>query len=625
MPTCSTGADHVDVSLIAIEVEAFRNFAGRAELRVADLPPGLHLVRGINRANPRLGSNGSGKSTFFSDAVSWCLDGKTAGGLRTTDVRSWLTKKAPRVALTLRAGDGEVVVQRGPRATELSIGGEVVGQEDVYALVGTPAITRAVVWGQGQPLFFDLPPRDKMALLSDTLGLERWDMRAEAASARAGRLEVAAAELDGELRGLEAAMDGAADDLRGARARADEWGADHAERIKRAGERASAALEGRDRAEAALGEVDFAADAAGTTAKDMRASVDELDAKIREMHAISGRAGGALAAARQRAEQVERQLEALGGNSARCPTCGRVLPRADSAQARRDLKVELKARGADVARAAREAEDLDAELTRDEDLRASIGARARDLEADEERLASERRSAQRTASDARAELMAAEEALSAIEAEGNPHRDATQRARSRLKAAKRDLAAGEERAKKYAASIERARFWARGFRDVRLMIVDEFLDDLRGTTAAVLEDLGLGGWEVDYATERETKSGTVQRALRVSVRAPGSPDGVRWEVYSGGEGQRLRLAGALALGEALLGHAGVRVDFRVLDEPTRGLSPEGVRDLTEMLSAYAEEAGLRLFYVDHQSVDGLTFASAITVEGEPGGATVRTE
>ena len=138
----------------------------------------------------------------------------------------------------------------------------------------------------------------------------------------------------------------------------------------------------------------------------------------------------------------------------------------------------------------------------------------------------------------------------------------------------------------------------------------------------MLDGLGLGDWSVDYATERETKSKTTQRALTTTVRSPSAPDGVRWEVYSGGERQRLRLAGALALSEVLLAHAGVSLDFRVLDEPTRGLSSEGVRDLVEVLGDYAERGGLKIFLIDHVAQEGASFSSMITVENSADGAEV---
>jgi ABC-type uncharacterized transport system ATPase subunit len=69
----------------------------------------------------------------------------------------------------------------------------------------------------------------------------------------------------------------------------------------------------------------------------------------------------------------------------------------------------------------------------------------------------------------------------------------------------------------------------------------------------------------------------------------------------------------LALSEVLLGHANIEIDLEVLDEPTKHLSDEGVRDLGEMLAARAEQIERRILYIDHSAYEGSQFASTITV------------
>ena len=72
----------------------------------------------------------------------------------------------------------------------------------------------------------------------------------------------------------------------------------------------------------------------------------------------------------------------------------------------------------------------------------------------------------------------------------------------------------------------------------------------------------------------------------------------------------------------LLAHAGVQIDLRVLDEPTRSLSREGVVDLCDLLADYAERAGLTIYYVDHQAVESAAFASTTTIVNDAQGARV---
>ena len=69
-----------------------------------------------------------------------------------------------------------------------------------------------------------------------------------------------------------------------------------------------------------------------------------------------------------------------------------------------------------------------------------------------------------------------------------------------------------------------------------------------------------------------------------------------------------RLAGALALSEVLMSHAGADLDFRVLDEPTRGMGGSGVDDLCDLLANYARDAGLRILFIDHLARESAAFA-----------------
>ncbi len=102
--------------------------------------------------------------------------------------------------------------------------------------------------------------------------------------------------------------------------------------------------------------------------------------------------------------------------------------------------------------------------------------------------------------------------------------------------------------------------------------------------------------------------------LQVLIDSPGSVGKVRWQSFSGGERQRLRLIGGLALSEVLLNHAAIQVDLEILDEPTRHLSAEGIRSLCETLPLRAERLERRTFYIDHQAVESVNFSTVTTVQ-----------
>lgn len=609
----------MNLSVLSEEGENFRQFARKFTLQLGSRQPGLHRIHGDNRTNERMGANDAGKSQTLN-ALCWCLTGKTVDGRPTTSVQPWGSKKKPRVAVRLDRDGKQHVVERVPGGQGLTLDGKTVGQEDLEALTGLShaLLTQAVIMGQGQSLFFDLKPAEKMALLSDTLGWGRWDRRAEAASARARKLEARLAELTGELRGLEAARDGAQDALGAAQERATRWGEERAGKLE---ETRQAARAGRVRADSLRerrDEAALAADKAGTAAKLLRPDVEASQAAMRECEELGRTAASENEQARRELKKLEAQLAQFSG--ATCPTCGQAVTKKNATEHSRKLRGQITSLRKTISTSEESIKLYQADADRvEQDITADLG-KLQTLEKDEERAESEQRSLDRELAAAQAEAAAAEKALAELEEEANPHREAVAQARRSLAQAKKDHAALEERCNKVEASAERARFWVKGFKDIQLSLVDEVLVDLTETTAAMLEALGVGDWEASYKTERETKSGTTQRALHVDVAAPTS-DGPRgWGDWSGGASQRLRLAGALALSEVLLAHAGLRVDVRFLDEPTRSLSPEGVEDLCRCLADYAEEAGLRVYLIDHMAIDSTIFASNTLVVRDETGA-----
>lgn len=611
------------ICLSRIEVEAFKNFADTSTLDVASLPVGLHMVRGRNLVSKQLGSNGSGKSSFFSDAPTWCLSGQTSGGLKTTDVRSWLTKGRPRVALTLQSGKEEITIQRGPRATDLSVNGRAVSQDEVDALDGLNHTIRcqAIFMGQGAPLFLDLTPRDKMGVLSDALGLERWEARAQAASARGRALEERARMHQGKISGLETARNHAQEALTSAHSASSGWAEEHIRQLEKLRLTARQARARADELEERRKKESLTWDTVGTQAQLLRPSVESARTELRTRQMEVRGVRGEIASVRRAIEDAEKKLAAFA-ELGECPTCGQAVTKKDAARHAAELRADVAQRRKLVSQLEKSESVHNNTISLLEARLSNEEPRLKKLEADETRTGDALRLLERGVGEAQGQATAAEKLLEQVESEENPHRSAAQEARNRLDELVRALQEEEEVLKRVQSSAERAQFWARGFREIRLGVIDSVVADLTDTTSEVLDGLGIGDWEVRYTTEQETKSGSIQRALVATVRSPSAPEGIHWESYSGGERQRLRLAGALALSEVLLAHAGSSLDYRVLDEPTRGLSREGVRDLIEVLNDYAQRSKLKIFYIDHTSEDSSQFESVITVIGRPDGAVV---
>lgn len=183
-----------------------------------------------------------------------------------------------------------------------------------------------------------------------------------------------------------------------------------------------------------------------------------------------------------------------------------------------------------------------------------------------------------------------------------------------------DQAVEEQRLSKAQERHERYKYWVTGFKEIRLKLIDDVLLELEIATNRHAEGLGLHGWSIQFATERETVAGTVSRGFTTVLRSPEFAEPVPWESYSGGEAQRWQLACAFALAEVLLGRGGIVPNIEVLDEPTQHLSQQGIDDLLSHLKDRASALGRAIYFIDHRSLDRGSFDGMLTVTKDTGGS-----
>lgn len=614
------------LAFLDLVVADFKSFRGEHRFNLDAFDAGLHFISGDNRDEPRLGPNGAGKSALLVDALTWCLYGKTPGGLRNPDVRPWQRAKVgdTYVAVTLKLDADTVKVERStsPQRNSFEIDGKP--GDDIAKLIGLnfDLFCNTIVLAQGQPLFFDLPPRDKMQLFVDVLELDRWDQRSLRASTRVTELEREAAQADGELTGISGQLKQTETLLKTAQVQSSEWDA----RWLKADVESEATLaklaQDYERIRAKAGAADLASDTAGVKLKERRKEVDEQLAMVRDVQIMRTETQAEMRQVANQIAAVKADLKVFG-DAVDCPICGEPIRK--GSQIDKHLR-ELKAKLADLAKAAGKLAATD-----DHNNRALLDEERRLLEGRKE-IAGLEKQAFAAEADVRlyaprlaavqAEITAMERDRLRLKQEVNPHQEQI----GKLKRDQRKL--GERRDKLseeievLTRAVERNKFWVKGFKDIRLMVIEDVLQELELTSNAMLAEVGLVDWQVRYDIEKETKAGTVQRGLNVSIISPQSRNPVRWESWSGGEGQRLRLVGALALSDVLLAGAGIDPDAEILDEPTRHLSLEGVRDLCDYLAERAEQLGRRTWLIDHMAVESSQFASVVTIVKDGGGSKI---
>lgn len=598
-----------------MDIVDFKEFRGEHRIDFDKLGLGVHFIAGWNYVEPRLGSNGAGKSTIW-DALVWCLYGKTVAGLKGPDVKTWGGKEHAFVRVMIESDEGEkALIVRSTKTNGLWIDGKLVEQAEIDRIIGMTydIFLLAIVHGQGEALFLDLKPSVKMERLSEALDLDRWEARSAAARKAVQALDVKRAEMDGQIKELDRTAVAADAALVSMETQSAAWDADQAKIGRDNDKLLKEARKALAHAAGEMGNYDLALDGAETEARDTRKRKAKLEPQYQKCMGAVGAASAAMSVLMD-----ERQRLANDDRPENCPTCGQKI--GANKQHRQHIAARMKA--------------LDGEVEVARGVNSSCVLAAADLDKQIAKLAKELRGFEDKADDARDNLTRARSRHSEIEAnikalesavvkyamEQNPYSKMLKDAKTQLRrisGLQDDL-----EAMILAAEVKRERiaYWVPGFKNVRLYLLQEVLEELTAVTQTLLPRIGLEGWIVDYAMERETQAGKVLPGLNVNIFKPGAERAQKWESFSGGEGQRLRIVGSVALGQVLLRRVGVECDLCVLDEPTKHLSAEGVADMIDFLAELGRDH--QVFYIDHTARPTNRFRKGLRIEKHPEGSLI---
>lgn len=572
---------------------------------------GLHFVRGRNDVNKRLGANGVGKSTLFA-AACWALYGRTPDGLRNTDIEPWTAdKKNSFVSVTFSLDGNEHKITRKTHPSILTFDGKDVSQEfiDKRLCMNFTTFTNSVLAGQDRQLFLDRTPSDKLTLFSEVLDLDRWKERSKHASETVARLSNEIDVLEKLVSTHETELVALTSSIVGLKRRSENFDAEITEKVtqcrKELKKEQRRVDELKPRCEQAQLDLEQSMEyksiqeqleAARSDLRVVERNKVEFELKI--SHAIRERNDKTLALQELRAAKT-------------CPTCKQKIHRGDTLNRRKEIKRQVAQLSKIISASVppRTLEAIDEFQAKIDKLTKEFMRRQKVVDAAQSVVST----IAPDLAQAKQRVYALTEDIKEIETRENPYFDQYNKARRERKH-KQDL---------YGAQMKdlilkrrqhtRTKFWIKGFKDIRLMIVHETLQELELATNAILEEFGLIGWEIRYDVEKETKAGTIKRGMNVSILSPYNNKPVKWESWSGGEKQRLRLLGTFALSDVLLNRAGIEPSFEIFDEQSKFLSPEGVSDLVDVLADRAARSNKSIFLIDHTTIESSRFASTTTI------------
>ena len=600
----------------------FKSFSGEHSFTLPT-NPGLYLVAG---------DNGAGKSSLFVDAVVWCLYGKSSRGLKGPKVATWEGKDTTRVTLQLSLdGEKDLWICRDHNPNFLGYTATLedtlikIEQRELEGMIGISyeGFLASVVFDQSGAKFLDLAPALRLKLLSSVLDLDSWDEYIERAKSKVKDIGGAVEALRRDEVSKQTAIDLLEREIKQAKLSSQQWEAEGMADLSKEIETRQSELVVLDKER---GELLAEAD---KITRDME-EVSDQRLKLEDEHQVLSKAFRSVDARLHDAGAAVEELQAdIKGiedyTEKRCPTCGQVI-------------------GTEVANALKDStlkeityleNMLDVHLDEAEGLSVCMKDLSQRTGTCEVTLASLRGKERKVQGDIAARELQIEGLtgeLAGLEQEvkdrGDPFTHETNPFSEQIARLSGDLEFEKVRLQTvqgYVTAMERFlrihQFWVNNFKVFKLAILDKNILYLENRVNAVLGMLGLPTWQMKFGVIRETASGNTRNEIVVDIFSPNNRDPVRYESWSGGETQRLRLAVAMAISELVHDGAGHEHSFEVFDEPSSWLSEQGINELLQTLKDRAQDFGLMTFIIDHRQLE-FGFTGSINVVKNDSGSSI---
>jgi DNA repair exonuclease SbcCD ATPase subunit len=591
------------IELARLRLSRFGTFTEPAEIDLGG-PHGLVFIGGRNEVDTKLQGNGVGKSTLF-DAVTFALYGRTADGARGPDLVSWNAYgDGATLNLQLRRDGFPYTINRTIKPNSLTLqrrGDEArpVEQHVIDDLLGRnfDAYMVSAHHAQAVPSFLDLGPTAQLDLLSDLLSLDRYVRAADLAHDRTKEqqreiddISLAIAKRRGQLIVLEDRQDEIINKetkylrerfqfLRGVDREISSW---------------------RKQIDVLNRKLKDVTDRMAYVKEDDRLVNEYKDDAADAAHKLAVKSAESHHLRTRRAQLVRALKETLA-----CPTCGR--PFGDVGDAEKHAKKELIYIDQDLDDYA---EDIRVLTDKNEAATRRFLNLSREIEDDLDKLRKDMRGYENGVANCRGSIETLQRTRADYMRRRNPYIDEAEETDERVSSIYSHLSRLKLRREEAVIHQTDLAFWVKGFKDLRLTVVETALLQLTMEVNNVLDLLGLPNWRLAVEAEGITKSGTTKRGMRIAVMV----DDIERPTsrLSCGEFQRLRLAVLMGMADMVESITGTAFNIEMFDEPTAWLSPAGVAALLTVLEQRASVRGRRVYLADHR-VYSHSFAETLTV------------
>lgn len=617
------------MKVLSVDVINFRSFYGSHKFNLADR--GLTLIMGDNQDEPRMDSNGSGKSSLVSEAVDWCWWGIIPSGDHAESLfneEAFLERGSKsRVVTHLENDQGEPVIidrWRSKSAYELhvSVGGEKLGTLDVNEtqkvvdkVLGLDREVghAAILFGQNDLTHYaDAKDAPRMEILTKILQLGEIDHFLERAKAkiktsveRKAKLQTDLASVEGHLRGIRP------EELDAQIAR---WTQEHQQNLANYQQAIAAKIQ--ERQSLVASNVDLSAlrmqkIALDQGLHDMRPPGDPPELGQLESHiSLAGVEVGRVSGEHQGLATRLTNLQRLGAGL--CSECGQPITVEHLQTEAQTLSASLQQAATFVANAKAQLTALEGSRTalkaqglaahdayrtmRDEKLSESValGGQIKVAETESSRALLLDRESQRLQAE-----------LAGCQSAGNPFIEQKQIKEKERYDLERKQGQIQYELEALEADARYLEFWVKGFgpQGLKSYILDSRLQELTDAANEWVSLLTGGTIWVRFEAQKQTRGKKLVNAPDVRVFR-WNPDGSiterSYKSWSGGEKKRISFAIDFGLSRLVARRAKQTYDLLILDEVFKHLDRSGKEAVMEMLQLLSREKS-SLIVVEHDT------------------------
>jgi DNA repair exonuclease SbcCD ATPase subunit len=587
-----------------LTIQGFKSVGKPLTINFNTYGTGTCFVTGENLAEPGLGANGVGKSTIW-DALCWCFYGKDTRGHRASGIINWYSKEKCIVKVVVNLDGRLYEIIRAQKPNQLLVDNGEVTQEELDKLFGLnyQSFLHLIVIPQFSSKFFDLQPADKLRIFSDILELDKWLEYSGKAKDKSDELASNMVNTTFDINYLEGQIKQLESECLSLTSRGVGWIAQQQEKINNLKRDIDENRSSRNIWKDQLDVVGVELDPLEEELTNIFEKREKLEVGVQKADLDCSTAERHRNSTQFSLKELDKDYKAFEGLEGICPHC-------DQQITKQYLESKLKDIQSKKDRAGKLLEKRIIKYKDAMKVRADIRSKIYTVDSKIRELNSDISALDKLQNELVGKLAGADKVLEMLEIdidilenEENPFVVMKQEAQDQIKLYKRDRRAKKREIKELNKQHEDYKYWVKGFKEIRLFVIEEALLELELQINNNLEKLGLHGWGINLAVDYETKSGSIRKGFTVLIKSPKNEDLVPFTSFSGGEGQRLKIAGTLGLADFISSRTGINPNIEIWDEATSWMSNEGVKDLVELLFERAEDLSKTVFVVDHRDLN----------------------